>query len=58
MKGLGAVFARPWMLSFVAAFLVWAATIAFTGGHGGGGLITAALTFATFFVIVGIGQMF
>ncbi len=38
--------------------LVWLATIAFTGGQGGGELLTAALTFATFFVIVGIGQMF
>jgi ribose transport system permease protein len=49
---------RPWLLSFVAAFLVWAATIAFTRGQGAGELLTAALTFATFFVIVGIGQMF
>jgi ribose transport system permease protein len=52
------LFDRPWMLSFAAAFLVWAATIAFTRGQGGGELLTAALTFATFFVIVGIGQMF
>ncbi|HET7715968.1 MAG TPA: ABC transporter permease [Bauldia sp.] len=49
---------KPWLWSFVAAGLVWLATMAFTGGHGGGQLITAALTFATFFVIVGIGQMF
>src|SRR5690606_30629997 len=42
----------------MAALLVWIATMAFTQGHGGAGLITAALTFATFFVIVGIGQMF
>jgi ribose transport system permease protein len=49
---------KPWALSFLAAFLVWAATIAFTRGQGGGELLTAALTFATFFVIVGIGQMF
>jgi ribose transport system permease protein len=55
---LARLFEKPWMLSFVAAFLVWAATIAFTRGQGGGELITAALTFATFFVIVGIGQMF
>ena len=52
------LFEKPWMLSFVAAVLVWAATIAFTRGQGGGELLTAALTFATFFVIVGIGQMF
>jgi ribose transport system permease protein len=49
---------KPWLWSYVAAFAVWAATMAFTQGQGAGGLITAALTFATFFVIVGIGQMF
>jgi ribose transport system permease protein len=49
---------KPWLWSFVAAFAVWLATMAFTRGHGGGELITAALTFATFFVIVAIGQMF
>ena len=49
---------KPWIWSFIAAGIVWAATIIFTGGQGGGGLISAALTFGTFFVIVGIGQMF
>lgn len=49
---------KPWLWSFVAAFATWLATIAFTGGQGGEELLTAALTFATFFVIVGIGQMF
>lgn len=58
MKAVWRIAERPWLLSFVAAFLVWAATIAFTRGQGAGELLTAALTFATFFVIVGIGQMF
>ena len=49
---------KPWLWSFVAAFATWLATIAFTGGQGGEELLTAAFTFATFFVIVGIGQMF
>ncbi|MBL8906177.1 MAG: ABC transporter permease [Rhizobiales bacterium] len=49
---------KPWLWSFVAAFATWLATIAFTGGQGGEQLLTAAFTFATFFVIVGIGQMF
>ncbi len=49
---------KPWIWSFVAVLAVWLATMAFTGGKGGGELMTAALTFATFFVIVGIGQMF
>ena len=37
---------------------MWLAAIAFTGGYGGGGMITAALSLAVFMVIVGIGQMF
>jgi ribose transport system permease protein len=49
---------KPWLWAFVAAAVVWLGTIAFTGGRGGGGVLTAALTFATFSVIVGIGQMF
>jgi ribose transport system permease protein len=49
---------KPWLWSFVAAALTWAATMVFTGGQGGGELLTAAFTFATFFVVVGIGQMF
>jgi ribose transport system permease protein len=49
---------KPWLWSYIAAAAVWLATIAFTRGQGGGELMTAALTFATFFVIVGIGQMF
>jgi ribose transport system permease protein len=49
---------KPWLWSFVAALVAWLATTLFTGGQGGGGLMTAALTFATFFVIVGMGQMF
>jgi ribose transport system permease protein len=38
--------------------VVWVATVIFTGGQGGGGMITAALSLAVFTVIVGIGQMF
>src|SRR3954466_9834730 len=53
-----AVLARPWLWSFVGALAVWLATIAFTGGHGGAGMLSAALALAQFTVIVGIGQMF
>lgn len=49
---------KPWLWSYIAAAAVWLATMAFTHGQGGGELMTAALAFATFFVIVGIGQMF
>jgi ribose transport system permease protein len=53
-----ALLAKAWPLSFMAALLVWLMTIAFTGGQGGGGMITAALSLSVFTVIVGIGQMF
>jgi ribose transport system permease protein len=49
---------RDWIWSFVATAAVWVATILFTGGHGGGEMLTAALSFATFTIIVGTGQMF
>ncbi len=49
---------RPWMWSFAAAASVWIAAIAYTGGTGAGGMLTAALSLAVFTVIVGIGQMF
>jgi ribose transport system permease protein len=49
---------KPWLWSFLGAILVWLATIAFTGGYGGGGMITAALSLAVFMVIAGVGQMF
>jgi ribose transport system permease protein len=48
---------RPWVWSFLGAFFVWIAAIAFTRGYGAGGMITAALSLAVFSVIVGIGQM-
>lgn len=48
---------RPWLGSCVAAVLAWAATV-FTGqGHGSGDLLTAALTFSAFTVLVSLGQM-
>ena len=58
MRSLRDLSAKPWLGSFVAAAATWLATVAFTGGQGGESLLTAAFTFATFFVIVGIGQMF
>ena len=50
--------AQPWLWSFIGAVAVWMATIVFTEGKGAGEIVTAALSFATFTVIVGIGQMF
>ena len=58
MTTLTTLFRRPWIWSFVAAFLVWFVTILFTGGASTLGLSQAALTFAAFSIVVGIGQMF
>ncbi len=55
---LAKLFAKPWLWSFVGAFVVWLAAILFTGGYGAGGMVTAALALAVFTVIVGVGQMF
>ena len=52
------LFAKPWIWSFIGALGVWLAAVSSTGGHGGGGMITAALSLAVFMVIVGVGQMF
>lgn len=49
---------KPWIWSFIGMFLVWLATAIYTGGTGSAEVLSAALSFATFTVIVGIGQMF
>ena len=58
MTALKTLFARPWIWSFVAALGTWVVTILFTGGASAFGLTQAALTFAAFSIIVGLGQMF
>jgi ribose transport system permease protein len=53
-----ALLKRPWIWSFAGAVVVWLGAIAFTGGYGAQGMLTAALSLAVFTVIVGVGQMF
>ena len=48
---------QPWIWSFIAMIAVWLATIVFTRGQGAGEILTAALSFATFTIIIGLGQM-
>jgi len=55
---LNTLFAKPWIWAFLGAGLVWLATIAFTRGQGAGEILSAALSFATFSAIIGIGQMY
>ena len=49
---------QPWLWSWLGALAVWLGIVAFTGGQGGAGVLSAALTFATFYVLVALGQMF
>lgn len=58
MTSLRTLSAKPWIWSFLAAAGVWLVTVGFTGGASAAGLSQAALTFAAFSIIVGIGQMF
>jgi len=58
MTALRTLFAKPWIWSLLAAIGVWLVTIVVTGGASAAGLSQAALTFAAFSIIVGIGQMF
>ena len=55
---LNRIRSKPWLWSFLAALLVWLATLGFTAGEGAGALTSSALSFSAFFVIVGVGQMF
>ena len=54
---IGKLLRQPWVFSVAAAVAVWRVTIAYTGGQGAGAILTAALSFATFTIIVGLGQM-
>ncbi len=47
---------NPWVWSFVGAGIVWLLTSATVEGRGALATLAVALQFATFFVIVGLGQ--
>lgn len=47
----------PWIWAYLGAFIVWLVTIGVVQGRGGIETLAVAMQFATFFVIVGIGQM-
>jgi len=48
----------PWMWSALAALLLWGVSVVSMGGLGAIELTKAAFTFASFSVVVGLGQMF
>jgi ribose transport system permease protein len=48
---------RPWIWSFLGAAALWLVTLLVSGGQGGGQVLSAALAFSVFTVIVSLGQM-
>lgn len=48
---------RPWLGSCVAAALAWAVTVFSGHGQGSGDLLTVALSFSAFTILVSLGQM-
>lgn len=49
--------AAPWFWIFAAAAALWVATLVASGGQGAAAILSATLSFAVFYAIVGIGQM-
>jgi ribose transport system permease protein len=58
MSAAGRLFRQPWLWAWVGALAVWLATATFTQGRGSTEVLSAAMTFGAFFVIVALGQMF
>ncbi len=48
---------RSWFWVFAGVVLVWLVLLVAASGRGAGGVLTVALQFATFYVIIGLGQM-
>lgn len=54
---LPALLATPWIWSFLGAVIVAAITLTVMGGQGADSMLSTALSFSTFLVLVSIGQM-
>jgi ribose transport system permease protein len=53
----GRLLAQPWFYATAGTILVWLVILAYSGGAGGGAVISAALNYSVFFAVVGLGQM-
>ena len=47
----------PWTYGFIAAFAIWIATAAYSGLANAGAMLSGALAFGAFSVVIGTGQM-
>ena len=50
--------ARPWIWSFAGAGVTWLLAILIARGGGASGMLSTALAFSVFTVVVGVGQMY
>jgi ribose transport system permease protein len=53
----GRLLSQPWFYATAGAVLVWLVILVYSGGTGGGAVISAALNYSVFFAVVGLGQM-
>ena len=53
----GRIGEAPWIWSFVGTAAAWVVTLWISGGRGGEQIVSAALTFSAFTVLVSLGQM-
>jgi ribose transport system permease protein len=51
------ILGQPWFYATAGALLVWIVIVAYSGGAGGGAVMSAALNYSVYFAIVGLGQM-
>jgi ribose transport system permease protein len=54
---LSRVLSQPWFYATAGAILVWLIIVVYSGGTGGGAVMSAALNYSVYFAIVGLGQM-
>ena len=47
---------QPWLWSFLGALGVYGLVLIFAGGHGAWNVLTTAIAFSAFTVLVGIGR--
>lgn len=48
---------QPWFYATAGAVVVWVVILTYSGGAGGGAVVSAALNYSVFFALVGLGQM-
>ena len=49
---------KPWIWAWLGTALVWTVIAGLSGVGAGGQVVSAPISFGTFFVIVALGQMF